>query len=82
MKRELGRGVTFLFWGLCYELLGGRLSGCPWDLPYSDSKIEHEKALKSSDFKAFDGGPEGDRTLDLTDANRALIPAELRAQMK
>ena len=40
-----------------------------------------KKALKSLDFKAFDGGPEGDRTLDLTDANRALIPAELRAQM-
>ena len=27
------------------------------------------------------GGPEGDRTLDLTDANRALIPAELRAHI-
>ena len=25
------------------------------------------------------GGLEGDRTLDLTDANRTLIPAELRA---
>ena len=30
----------------------------------------------------FCGGPEGDRTLDLTDANRALIPAELRARAK
>ena len=27
------------------------------------------------------GGPEGDRTLDLTDANRTLSQAELRAQI-
>ena len=39
--------------------------------------IANNKKFVSSCF----GGPEGDRTLDLTDANRALIPAELRAQM-
>ena len=27
------------------------------------------------------GGPEGDRTLDLTDANRTLSQTELRAQI-
>ena len=27
------------------------------------------------------GGPEGDRTLDLTDANRTLSQAELQAQI-
>ena len=29
-----------------------------------------------------DGGPEGDRTLDLTDANRTLSQTELRARVK
>ncbi len=44
-------------------------------------KIENKKGREINDFTTFTGGPEGDRTLDLTDANRALIPAELRAQM-
>ena len=38
-------------------------------------------SLQNQTFPNINGGPEGDRTLDLTDANRALIPAELRAHM-
>ena len=34
-----------------------------------------------SKLRCFFGGPEGDRTLDLTDANRTLSQTELRAQI-
>ena len=34
-----------------------------------------------SKLRFFFGGPEGDRTLDLTDANRTLSQTELRAQI-
>ena len=38
--------------------------------------------MKNTEFGfALFGGPEGDRTLDLTDANRTLSQAELRARI-
>ena len=40
-----------------------------------------KKTTGSHEPVVFLGGLEGDRTLDLTDANRALIPAELRARV-
>ena len=39
-----------------------------------------DKNVRKAGFIHF-GGPEGDRTLDLTDANRTLSQTELRAQI-
>lgn len=47
----------------------------------ADGAIQREiAAVKTAAISSF-GGPEGDRTLDLTDANRTLSQTELRAQI-
>ena len=43
--------------------------------------LNNDKRLFKLGGVSHFGGPEGDRTLDLTDANRTLSQTELRAQI-
>ena len=43
--------------------------------------LNNDKRLFKLGGVIHNGGPEGDRTLDLTDANRTLSQTELRAQI-
>ena len=58
----------------------------PYLLPlFRERQGQHEHRTNKIDGGGFVwppiGGPEGDRTLDLTDANRTLSQTELRAQI-